>query len=160
MRFRGRHRKTTFGENGKNKTIVRRDSEHRIVTPQSKSAALRPADFTQGVPPYDPEKLAKEMIILNRESNEKVRIRVRLTEEENQKLEHDSALCGLSQSEYVRQLCRGIRPKPKPPEVFWQMMSELYQIHSALRECGKYEPSAFGICTEIEQLVLDLQEVI
>ena len=101
VRFRGRDRKTTFGENGKNKTIVRWDSEHRIVTPQSKSAALRPADFTQGVPPYDPEKLAKE-----------------------------------------------------------QMMSELYQIHSALRECGKYEPSAFGICTEIEQLVLDLQEVI
>ena len=99
VRFRGRDRKTTFGENGKNKTIVRRDSEHRIVTPQSKSAALRPADFTQGVPPYDPEKLAKEMIILNRESNEKVCIRVRLTEEENQKLEHDSALCGLSQSE-------------------------------------------------------------
>ena len=55
------------------------------MTPQSKSAALRPADFTQGVPPYDPEKLAKEMIILNRESNEKVCIRVRLTEEENQK---------------------------------------------------------------------------
>ena len=54
VRFRGRDRKTTFGENGKNKTIVRRDSEHRIVTPQSKSAALRPADFTQGVPPYDP----------------------------------------------------------------------------------------------------------
>ena len=80
---------------------------------------------------------------------EKVRIKARLTEEENQKLEHNSALCGLSQSEYVRQ-----------PEVFWQMMSELYQIHSALRECGKYEPSAFEICTEIEQLVLDLQEVI
>lgn len=78
---------------------------------------------------------------------EKVRIKVRLTEEENQKLEHDSALCGLSQ-------------KPKPPEVFWQMMSELYQIHSALRECGKYEPSALRFCTEIEQLVLDLQEAI
>ena len=97
---------------------------------------------------------------MNRESNEKVRIRVRLTEEENQKLEHDSALCGLSQSEYVRQLCRGIHPKPKPPEVFWQMMSELYQVHSALRECGKYEPSALEICTDIEQLVLDLQEAI
>ena len=49
---------------------------------------------------------------------EKVRIRVCLTEEENQKLEHDSALCVLSQSEYVRQLCRGIHPKPKPPDVF------------------------------------------
>lgn len=91
---------------------------------------------------------------------EKVRIKVYLTEEEKQKLEHDSALCGLSQSEYVRQLCRGIHPKPKPPEVFWQMMNELYQIHSALRECGKYEPSAFEICAEIERLVLDLQEAI
>ena len=97
---------------------------------------------------------------MNRESNEKVRIKVYLIEEENQKMEHGSTMCGLSQSEYVRQLCRGIRSKPKPLEVFWQMMSELYQIHSALRECGKYEPSAFGICTEIEQLVLDLQEVI
>lgn len=97
---------------------------------------------------------------MNRESNEKVRIRVRLTEEENQKLEHDSALCGLSQSEYVRQLCSGIHPKPKPPKVFWQMMNELYQIHSALRECGKYEPSALEICTGIEQLILDLQEAI
>lgn len=91
---------------------------------------------------------------------EKVRIRVRLTEEENQKLKHDSTLCGLSQSEYVRQLCRGIRPKPKPSEVFWQMMNELYQIHSDLKECAKYEPSAFEICTEIERLVLDLQEAI
>ena len=97
---------------------------------------------------------------MNRESNEKVRIRVRLTEEKNQKLEHDSALCGLSQSEYVRQLCRGIHPKPKTPDVFWELMSELYQIHSALRECAKYEPSALEICTEIEQLVLSLQEAI
>ena len=32
---------------------------------------------------------------------EKVRIRVRLTEEEKEKLERNSALCGLTQSEYV-----------------------------------------------------------
>ena len=35
---------------------------------------------------------------------EKVRIKVRLTEEEKEKLERSSALCGLTQSEYVRQL--------------------------------------------------------
>ena len=91
---------------------------------------------------------------------EKVRIRVCLTEEENQKLEHDSALCVLSQSEYVRQLCRGIHPKPKPPDVFWQLMDELYKAHSDLKECAKYEPSTLELCTEIERLVLDLQEVI
>ena len=49
---------------------------------------------------------------------EKVRIRVRLTEEEKEQLERNSALCGLSQSEYVRQLCRGIHPKPKPRMYF------------------------------------------
>ena len=59
------------------------------MTPQSKSAALRSADFTQGHAPEYPN-FTKEMTILNRESNEKVRIKVRLTEEENQKLEHDS----------------------------------------------------------------------
>ena len=91
---------------------------------------------------------------------EKVRIKVRLTEEENEKLKQNSTLCGLTQSEYVRQLCSGIRPKPKPPEAFWELMNELYRVHSSLAECAKYEPSAREIRTEIEQLVLDLQEVV
>ena len=39
-------------------------------------------------------------------------------------------------------------------------MNELYKVHSALRQCAKYEPSAREIRTEIEQLVLDLQEVV
>ena len=91
---------------------------------------------------------------------EKVRIKVRLTEEENEKLKRNSALCGLTQSEYVRQLCKGIHPKPKPPDAFWELMNEMYKVHSALRLCAKYVPSTGEICTEIEQLVLDLQEVV
>ena len=91
---------------------------------------------------------------------EKVRIKVRLTEEEKEKLERNSALCGLTQSGYVRQLCRGVHQKPKPPDVFWQLMDELYKAHSNLKECAKYEPSALKLCVEIERLVLDLQEVI
>ena len=91
---------------------------------------------------------------------EKVRIKVRLTEEENEKLKQNSTLCGLTQSEYVRQLCRDICPKPKPPDAFWELMNKLYKVHSSLAECAKYEPSAGEICTEIEQLVLDLQEVV
>ena len=91
---------------------------------------------------------------------EKVRIRVRLTEEEKEKLERNSALCGLTQSEYVRQLCRGIHPKPPPPGVFWELMDERYKAHSGLQQCAKYEPSTLNLCAEIEQLVLDLQEAI
>lgn len=49
---------------------------------------------------------------------EKVRIKVRLAEEEKEKLERNSILCGLTQSEYVRQLCRGIHPKPNPRMCF------------------------------------------
>ena len=93
VRFRGRHRKTTFGENGKEKADVHGDSEHRIVTSQSQSAALRSADFS-GHSALKPWKTNEEMIILNRKSNEKVRIRVRLTEEEK-KLEQNSALCAI-----------------------------------------------------------------
>ena len=93
-------------------------------------------------------------------NEEKVRIKVRLTEEEKEKLERNSILCGLTQSEYVRQLCRGIHLKPKPPDVFWGLMDELYKVHSDLKECAKYEPSALELCTEIERLVLDLQEAI
>ena len=55
---------------------------------------------------------------------------------------------------------RYIHPKPKPPDVFWRLMDELYKAHSDLKECAKYEPSALKLCTEIERLVLDLQEVI
>lgn len=93
-------------------------------------------------------------------NEEKVRIKVRLTEEEKEKLERNSALCGLTQSEYVRQLCRGVHPKPKPPDVSWELMDELYKVHSNLKECARYEPSVLNLCGEIERLVLDLQEVI
>ena len=34
----------------------------------------------------------------------KVRLKIRLTVEEKTKLEHDAALCGLTQSEYLRQI--------------------------------------------------------
>ena len=44
------------------------------------------------------------MIFLSKENNKEVRIKVRLSEEENEKLKYCSAMCGLSQSEFIRQL--------------------------------------------------------
>ena len=54
----------------------------------------------------------------------------------------------------------GYSPETKPPNVFWELMDELYKAHSDLKECAKYEPSAHELCAEIERLVLDLQEAI
>ncbi len=92
-------------------------------------------------------------------SNEKVRMKIRLTEEEKAKLEHDAVLCGLSQVEYVRQVCLGRQPRPKPPAEFWELMDALYALHDFLERLtvhySEFEPD----CREVERLVLLLQEV-
>ena len=92
---------------------------------------------------------------------EKVRIKVRLTEEEKEKLER--------QQRPVRSVPKRICPPALPgysPEakttgcVLAADGASYIKAHSDLKECAKYEPSALELCTEIEQLVLDLQEVI
>ena len=93
-----------------------------------------------------------------KQSDKKV-ITVRLTEEEKQKLETCSDLCGLSQSEFIRQLCAGKTPKAKPPREFWELLNTLYSVHNGFKSCAKFEPSALTICKEIERVILDLQEV-
>ena len=91
-------------------------------------------------------------------SKEKVSIHVRLSEEERDKLIKYSSLCGLSQAEYLRQLCKGRTPKPKPPKEFWKLLNILYEIHGSLKACTRFEPSALAVCWEIENLILLLQE--
>lgn len=88
-----------------------------------------------------------------------IRVSVWLTEDENEKLMLFAKRCGLSESEFVRQLCKGKTPKPQPPKEFWQMLEALYEVHNSFKSCAKYEPSVLNICKEIECLILDLQEV-
>lgn len=92
-------------------------------------------------------------------NDEKVRMKIRLTEEEKAKLEHDAALCGLSQTEYIRQVCLGRQPQPKPSAEFWKLMDAIYAWHDALEKlavrCPEFEPD----CREVERIVLLLQGV-
>ena len=99
------------------------------------------------------------MIFLNKESDKKVRIKVRLSEEENEKLKRCASACVLSQSALIRQLCKGKAPKPQPQKEFWEVLEALYAVHNSFKSCAKFEPSALEICKEIECLILDLQEV-
>ena len=64
--------------------------------------------------------------------DEKVRLKIRLTEEEKAKLEYDAALCGMTQSEYFRQICLGKQPRPKQPPEFWELLDALYEVHDKL----------------------------
>ena len=95
---------------------------------------------------------------MSRKESDKKVITVRLTEEEKQKLESCSDLCGLSQSEFIRQLCAGKTPTAKPPREFWELLNALYSVHNDFKKCAIYGPSALTICKEIECLILDLQE--
>lgn len=91
--------------------------------------------------------------------DEKVRLKIRLTEEEKAKLEYDAALCGMTQSEYFRQICLGKQPRPKQPPEFWERLDALYEIHDKLERLTVYGPEAAEECSRLEKLVLFLQEV-
>lgn len=88
----------------------------------------------------------------------KVCISLRLTEEESRKLENDAAICGLSQTEFIRQLCAGKQPKAHPKKEFWELLEGLYDLHKAFSACIPYAPEVKTECREIENLILRLQE--
>ena len=92
-------------------------------------------------------------------NNKKVRVKIRLTDEEKAKLEHNAALCGLTQAEYLRQICLGKRPRPKQPPEFWDLMDAVYELHGKWEQLTAYCPEAEAECSRLQSLVLFLQEV-
>lgn len=64
-------------------------------------------------------------------------ISTRLTEEEAGRFRAYAKLCGLTQSELVRMLIKGLLPQANPSEVFWAMLSELYVIYNSFRLMGE-----------------------
>ena len=93
-------------------------------------------------------------------NDEKVRVKIRLTDEEKAKLEHNAALCGLTQAEYLRQICLGKQPRPKQPLEFWELLDAIYELHDKLERLTAYCPEAAEECSRLENLVLFLQEVV
>ncbi len=87
-----------------------------------------------------------------------VPITVRMNEEEHKKLKQCAAACGLSAAEFMRQLCKGIAPQPKPQNEFWELLNKLYEVHDAFKKCVPYYPTAAEICKEIEDFILELQQ--
>ena len=88
-----------------------------------------------------------------------VRLRIRMNEEEKGMLEHNAKICGLTQAEYVRQVCKGRRPKPLPDALFWNLMEELYHLHDTLQKLTVYYPEANEECSRLRELILRLTEV-
>ena len=83
---------------------------------------------------------------MSKEKSEKgvrnVPITVRLNEGEHEKLKQCAAACGLSAAEFMRQLCKGNAPQPKPKTEFWELLNKLYEVHDAFKKCVPYYPTA------------------
>ena len=60
------------------------------------------------------------------------RLQLRLSQKEKEKIERNAKHCGMSVSRYVRQCCLGKEPRSSPPDVFWELLEELYTITALL----------------------------
>ena len=60
------------------------------------------------------------------------RLQLRLSLKEKEKMERNARCCGMSVSGYVRQCCLSREPKGRPPDVFWELLEELYAIAALL----------------------------
>ena len=96
---------------------------------------------------------------------EKIRKSVRLSDEEAETLKANAALCGLTETEYMRQLILGMQPKALPGDHFWDKMNELYECHSRLKRRAKQfenDPSLHKVyaamADEIQDLVVKIIE--
>ena len=96
---------------------------------------------------------------MNKENNKNVRIKVRLSEVENEKLKHCEAECGLSQSEFIRQLCKGKTPKPKPTKDFWKLLETLYDVHDSFKKFAKKSNTLSSICRRRDMATTSLWHI-
>lgn len=90
-------------------------------------------------------------------SNKKVRKSIRFSEEEYKIFSSYAKQCGISESQLMCMLIMGKVPQPLPDENFWLMFEQLYGIHGSLKQLSRFDNSLLKKCTEIEQLILDLQ---
>ena len=90
-------------------------------------------------------------------NNQRVRKSIRLSEEEYERFSTYAKQCGLSESQLICMLIMGKQPQPLPDKNFWLMLEQLYSIHDSLKQLSRFDNSLFKTCTEIEQLILDLQ---
>ena len=79
------------------------------------------------------------------------RLQLRLSLKEKDKIERNARRCGMSVSGYVRQCCLGREPKSRPPDVFWELLEELYAI-TVLLPIAEQE--------RLSGLILRLQEAV
>lgn len=88
-------------------------------------------------------------------------IKIRLTEKELAQLDRNVARTVYSREGYIRMILRGYDPQEPPPQQFWKLLRELYDITARLRviaDCLPYDELRdltdryVTTCTSLQQL--------
>ena len=78
-------------------------------------------------------------------------VHFRITEKEKQRLKHNAKKCGLSQSEYFRQLINGYQLKTLPPLEYLALRDRITDLYLEFNERGEiqYADSLIGVLREM-----------
>lgn len=89
------------------------------------------------------------------EDEKMVRVTIRMTAVQRDRLTKQAEKSGVPMAEYVRSLLAKRVPSTEPPNALWPLMENLYSIHDMLLRIRK--PEFTEAARRLEQTILDLQ---
>lgn len=91
---------------------------------------------------------------------DKIKISVRLTPKEHQRLKSDSAACSLKMEPYIRKLIMGKEIRPRPPDEYVKLLREINAIGNNINQIAHIANSERHITQNKIEEVLHLQDEI
>lgn len=91
---------------------------------------------------------------------DKIKISVRLTLKEHQRLKNDSAACSLKMEPYIRKLIMGKEIRPRPPDEYVKLLREINAIGNNINQIAHIANAERHITQNKIEEVLHLQDEI
>lgn len=96
--------------------------------------------------------------------NKKIKMSVRLTDKEHAHLKKQADNAGLKMEPYIRRLISGKEIKPRPPEEYYKILTELNHIGNNINQIARVANSERHITTdkinEAAKMVDDVMDIV
>ena len=104
--------------------FVLRYNKQGLCVPQKSPSQPKSADSLRADRPNPPKKRMKEGIMYMKD----IRIAMRVTAKEKEKIQSKARKCGLSTTEYVKQRALGYEPRGIPPDALFLCLEKLDEL--------------------------------
>ena len=95
---------------------------------------------------------------------DQVKVTVRLSNKEHDHLKKQANLCGLKMEPYIRKLIAGKEVKPRPPEEYYKILTELNHIGNNINQIARVANAQRHITTdkinEAVKMVDDVMDIV